>query len=264
MDVLAYDLFKQIGSQLSNFDAHTYDTYVTPVVTNVTMKIGLYLMIFFFIMEVAKIFQQANQNNDGNVAPVTILQCGVYFLLAGAMVAGSLVILNFLNMIIVGGINLLHGTGSYNVFSFTAPKLTMPGFSFTDIGGFVGNVITAAISWIVSFLVGIVASVIMMVLITVRVIQLYVYTILSPIAFSSFASSEYRSIGVGFIKSYFALLIQGMVMLVILGVYNAFNGSWDTSGVTDTTLASLVFPVAMCYLLFKSNSIAKAIVGLAG
>ena len=245
------DLFEVLGGQADKLNENGW-AYVTEIMAGSTIKVGAYLLIFFLVFEIAKIFEAANRNNEGTVVPITMFQACVNTLLAGALVAGSVFILPFINEIVVGGINLIKGTGSYNIISPASPSAP----SFLDG---VGKVF----SWVLAYLIGAVCSLIVVVIVSMRTFQLYIYTILAPIAFSSFASSEYRSIGVGFLKQYCAISLQGLVILLVLGVSNAFSAP-DAGGVVSGGLASLVQPVIVAVLVLQSRNIAKTVVGLGG
>lgn len=245
------DLFKVLGGHADKLNENGW-SYVTQVMQNSTTKVGIYLLIFFLIFEIAKIFETANKNNEGTVVPITMFQSSVNALLAGALVAGSVFILPFINEIVVGGINLIKDTGSYNIF---APA-SLQGVSWTDG---IGKVI----SWLITYLVGAGASIIIVVVVSLRTFQLYVYTILAPIAFSSFASSEYRSIGVGFAKQYCAKALQGFVILIILGLSNSFSAP-DPKGAVAGGFVSLIQPIIVAVLILQSEKYAKSVVGLGG
>lgn len=245
------DLFKVLGGQADKLNENGWE-YVTSVMANSTTKVGSYLLVFFLIFEIAKIFETANSKNEGTVVPITMFQASVNTLIAGALVTASVFILPFINEIVVGGINLIKDTGSYSIFAFASPE----GVSITDGLGKI-------FSWLISSLVGVIASLIVVVIIFMRTFQLYVYTILAPIAFSSFASSEYRSIGVGFLKQYCAISLQGFVILIILGLSNSFSAP-DAGGAVAGGLSSLVQPIIVAVLILQSGKISKAVVGLGG
>ncbi len=245
------DLFKVLGGHADKLNVKGWE-YVVNVMSSSTTKVGAYLLIFFLIFELAHIFENANRNNEGTVVPITMFQASVNTLLAGALVAGSVFILPFINEIVVGAINLVKSTGSYTIFAFASPE----GVSITDGLGKI-------FSWLISSLVGVVASLIVVVIISMRTFQLYAYTILAPIAFSSFASSEYRSIGVGFLKQYCAISLQGLVILIVLGLSNAFSAP-DAGGAVAGGLSSLVQPIIVAVLILQSGRIAKSVVGLGG
>ena len=51
------DLFKVLGGQEADFNTNAWK-YVTDVLSSSTVKVGTYLIIFFLIFEIAKIFER--------------------------------------------------------------------------------------------------------------------------------------------------------------------------------------------------------------
>ena len=49
-----------------------------------------------------------------------------------------------------------------------------------------------------------------------RMFEIMVYTMASPIPLSTFSSEEHRQIGIGFIKSFAAVCLQGLMIIIIL------------------------------------------------
>ena len=58
------DLFKVLGGQAEHLNEKGWD-YVTTIMAKSTTKVGIYLLVFFLIFELAKIFETANKNNEG-------------------------------------------------------------------------------------------------------------------------------------------------------------------------------------------------------
>ena len=155
------DLFKVLGGQAEHLNEKGWD-YVTTIMAKSTTKVGIYLLVFFLIFELAKIFETANKNNEGTVVPITMFQACVNTLLAGALVSGAIFILPFINEIVVGAINLIKGTGSYRLFAFASPAVPSV---FDGLG--------KILSWAISFLVGSISSLIIVVIVCMRTFQLF-------------------------------------------------------------------------------------------
>ena len=58
-----------------------------------------------------------------------------------------------------------------------------------------------------------------------RFFKLYMYTALSPIPLSSFAGQPSQSIGIGFLKSYAAVCMEGAVIILACIIFTKFAGS---------------------------------------
>lgn len=101
------------------------------------------------------------------------------------------------------------------------------------------------------------------IMIFARMFEIMVYTMASPIPLSTFSNEEHRQIGIGFIKSYAAVCLQGLMIIVmfytfsVMGDYiDSLNGTW-LSGSFGILIRTLVLGLG----IFKSGSWSKKLVG---
>ena len=105
---------------------------------------------------------------------------------------------------------------------------------------------------------------IMSVLITVimygRMIEIYLYVSCAPIPFATLGNKEWGSIGTNYIKSIFALALQGFFIMVCVGIYAALVSGLVVADDLSTAVWELMaHTVVLCFSLFKTGSLAKAI-----
>ena len=85
-------------------------------------------------------------------------------------------------------------------------------------------------------------------------------TSLAPIPFSTFGNREQSQIGQSYLRSLFALGFQGFLIMICVGIYAVLVQSVSVS---DDPIASvwmvLGYTVLLCFTLFKTSSIAKAV-----
>lgn len=101
------------------------------------------------------------------------------------------------------------------------------------------------------------------IMIFARMFEIMVYTMVSPIPLSTFANDEHRQIGIGFIKSYAAVCLQGLMIIVMFYTFSimgdfidTLNGTW-LSGSFGILIRTLVLGLG----IFKSGSWAKKLCG---
>lgn len=114
-------------------------------------------------------------------------------------------------------------------------------------------------SWVLSFGIKII-GLLMSVIVIGRFFDIYLYSILGSISIATLASSEYKSIGVNFIKNILALSLQGFLILASLGIYVALikdNLTIDMS--TGTTLKLTTYSIVLILSLFKTKTLAQNI-----
>ena len=105
---------------------------------------------------------------------------------------------------------------------------------------------------------------IMSVLVTVimygRMIEIYLYVSCAPIPFATLGNKEWGSIGTNYIKSIFALALQGFFIMVCVGIYAALvSGLVVADDLSDAVWQLMAHTVVLCFSLFKTGSLAKAI-----
>ena len=105
---------------------------------------------------------------------------------------------------------------------------------------------------------------IMSVLITVimygRMIEIYLYVSCAPIPFATLGNKEWGGIGTNYIKSIFALALQGFFIMVCVGIYAALvSGLVVADDLKDAVWQLMAHTVVLCFSLVKTGSLAKAI-----
>ena len=116
-----------------------------------------------------------------------------------------------------------------------------------DIGGLLGL-------WFQSLFVGLtmnILSICIMLVVYGRLIEIYLVTSLGPIPLATIGNSEWRGMGQGYLKSLFAL-VTGIYAVLIQNI--ALDG--DVSG---AIWGCMGYTVLLCFCLFKTGSIAKAV-----
>ena len=125
-----------------------------------------------------------------------------------------------------------------------------------DIGGLLGL-------WFQSLFVGLtmnILSICIMLVVYGRLIEIYLVTSLGPIPLATIGNSEWRGMGQGYLKSLFALGFQAFLIMVVTGIYAVLiqNIALDRD-VSGAIWGCMGYTVLLCFCLFKTGSIAKAV-----
>lgn len=128
--------------------------------------------------------------------------------------------------------------------------------SAMDIGGLLGL-------WFQSLFVGLtmnILSICIMLVVYGRMIEIYLVTSLGPIPLATIGNSEWRGMGQGYLKSLFALGFQAFLIMVVTGIYAVLvqNIALSTD-VSEAIWGCMGYTVLLCFCLFKTGSIAKAV-----
>ena len=125
-----------------------------------------------------------------------------------------------------------------------------------DIGGLLGL-------WFQSLFVGLtmnILSICIMLVVYGRLIEIYLVTSLGPIPLATIGNSEWRGMGQGYLKSLFSLGFQAFLIMVVTGIYAVLIQNIALDGdVSGAIWGCMGYTVLLCFCLFKTGSIAKAV-----
>jgi hypothetical protein len=95
-----------------------------------------------------------------------------------------------------------------------------------------------------------------------RMIEIYLVCSLAPIPLSTLADREWGQIGNNYLKSLFALAFQGFLIMVCVAIYAALLQSITlTDNIHSAIWGCAGYTVLLCFSLFKTGSLSKAIFG---
>ena len=105
-------------------------------------------------------------------------------------------------------------------------------------------------------------NIIIFVIVYGRMLEIYMITSLAPIPMATLSNREMGGMGQNYLKSLFAVGFQGLLILVCVGIYAVLIQSIATSGDPIGAIWGCVgYTVLLCFMLFKTGSIAKSIFG---
>ena len=105
-------------------------------------------------------------------------------------------------------------------------------------------------------------NIIIFVIVYGRMLEIYMITSLAPIPMATLSNREMGGMGQNYLKSLFAVGFQGLLILLCVGIYAVLIQSIATSGDPIGAIWGCVgYTVLLCFMLFKTGSIAKSIFG---
>lgn len=119
--------------------------------------------------------------------------------------------------------------------------------------------------WLQSSLIGITMwalNIAIFVIVYGRMLEIYLLTSLAPIPFATLSNREFGSMGQNYLKSLLAVGFQGLLILVCVAIYAVLVQGIATSGDPIGAVWGCVgYTVLLCFMLFKTGTIAKSIFG---
>lgn len=104
-----------------------------------------------------------------------------------------------------------------------------------------------------------VISVVIMLVVYGRMFEIYVYSSVSAIPFATMGNKEWGHIGTNYIKGLFALGLQGLFLMVCLGIYAVLVKTIKITDIHTSTMTILGYAVLLGLMMLKSGTLAKSV-----
>ena len=102
-------------------------------------------------------------------------------------------------------------------------------------------------------------SIVIMLVVYGRMFEIYVYSSVSAIPFATMGNKEWGQIGINYIKGLFAIGIQGLFLMVCLGIYTVLVKTIQITDIHTSTFTILGYAVLLGLMMLKSGTLAKSI-----
>ena len=101
--------------------------------------------------------------------------------------------------------------------------------------------------------------VVIMLVVYGRMFEIYVYSSVSAIPFATMGNKEWGQIGTNYIKGLFALGLQGLFLMVCLGIYAVLVKTIKITDIHTSTMTILGYAVLLGLMMLKSGTLAKSV-----
>lgn len=92
-----------------------------------------------------------------------------------------------------------------------------------------------------------------------RMFEIYVYSSVSSIPFATMGNKEWGQIGTNYIKGLFALGLQGLFLMICLGIYTVLIRTVQITDIHTSLFSILGYALLLGLMMFKSGTVAKSI-----
>lgn len=256
------EIFQLIGQSPSTFK----DGSIWKVILNINgalQAIGLSLLVLFFVVGMLRTCGSITEVKR----PEQVLKLFIRFAIAKVLVSEGLDIMLKIFEIVQGiTITIMKTAGISG-----ATKSVLP----NDIVVAINNTrfLKSIPLWAVTLIGGLVITVLSFIMILTvygRFFKLYLYTAIAPIPLSSLAGEHTQNIGISFIKSYCAVCLEGVIIVLSCIIFSLFASSppvVDTNAAAATQvwkyLAELIFNMLVLVGTIKmSDRVVKEMMGL--
>ena len=102
-------------------------------------------------------------------------------------------------------------------------------------------------------------SIVIMLVVYGRMFEIYIYSSVSAIPFATMGNKEWGQIGTNYIKGLFAIGLQGLFLMVCLGIYAVLVKTIKITDIHTSTMTILGYAVLLGLMMLKSGTLAKSI-----
>ncbi|HEO4452247.1 TPA: hypothetical protein VAZ12_000425 [Streptococcus agalactiae] len=104
-----------------------------------------------------------------------------------------------------------------------------------------------------------VMSVVIMLVVYGRMFEIYVYCSVSAIPFATMGNKEWGQIGTNYIKGLFAIGLQGLFLIICLGIYAVLVKTIKITDIHASTFMILSYALLLGLMMLKSGTLAKSV-----
>jgi len=119
--------------------------------------------------------------------------------------------------------------------------------------------------WLQTFIVGFTMralNIVIFIIVYGRMIEIYLMTSLAPIPLATLSNREFGGMGQNYFKALCAIGLQGLLILVCVGIYAVLVQQIATDGSPIMAIWTVMgYTVLLCFTLFKTGGVAKSILG---
>ncbi|WP_017771821.1 VirB6/TrbL-like conjugal transfer protein, CD1112 family [Streptococcus agalactiae] len=104
-----------------------------------------------------------------------------------------------------------------------------------------------------------VMSVVIMLVVYGRMFEIYVYCSVSAIPFATMGNKEWGQIGTNYIKGLFAIGLQGLFLIICLGIYAVLVKTIKITDIHASTFMILGYALLLGLMMLKSGTLTKSV-----
>ena len=250
------EIATQVGTTPANWNAGVF-SLIQQLSETVILPIAGLILTFVATYELIQLIIEKNNMHD--------LDYWIFFKWMFKTAAAILILSNTFNIVmavfdvaqsvISRSAGLIQGSTAIQPDMMTALESSLEAM---ELGSLLGL-------WLQSSVIGLTMwalNIIIFVIMYGRMLEIYMLTSLAPIPMSTLVNREVGSMGQNYIKSLFAVGFQGLLILICVAIYAVLIQGISTSGDPIGAIWGCVgYTVLLCFMLFKTGSIAKSIFG---
>ena len=102
-------------------------------------------------------------------------------------------------------------------------------------------------------------SLVVMLVVYGRMFEIYIYCSVSAIPFATMGNRDWGQIGTNYIRGLFAIGLQGLFLIICLGIYAVLVKTISITDIHASTFMILGYALLLGLMMLKSGTLAKSI-----
>ena len=243
----------EVGKTPSSWNSEVF-TFIKSINTNVVLPIAAIILTAILCMELIQVVMNKNSMHDIDTFDFFkyIIKMWIAVWLVSHAFEFSMAVFDVAQEMVGKAAGVVGNSANITSENFDA---MVDALKTKELGILIGIALeTGLVKFSLTAL-----SVLITVILYGRMIEIYIYCSIAAIPFSTMGNKEWGSIGTNYIKSLFALGLQGLFILIFFGIYAVLVKTVNFTDMHTSILQVLAYGLILGIMMMKSGSIAKAI-----
>jgi len=243
----------EVGKTPSSWNSEVF-TFIKSINTNVVLPIAAIILTAILCIELIQVVLQKNTMHDTDSFEFFkyIIKMWIAVWLVSHAFEFSMAVFDVAQEMVGKAAGVVGNSANITQGNFDA---MVDALKTKELGTLIGIALeTGLVKFSLTAL-----SVLITVILYGRMIEIYIYCSIAAIPFSTMGNKEWGSIGTNYIKSLFALGLQGLFILIFFGIYAVLVKTVNFTDMHTSILQVLAYGLILGIMMMKSGSIAKAI-----
>lgn len=243
----------EVGKTPSSWNSEVF-TFIKSINTNVVLPIAAIILTAILCIELIQVVMRKNSMQDTDTFEFFkyIIKMWIAVWLVSHAFDFSMAVFDVAQFMISKAAGVVGTSANITPGNFDA---MVDALKTKELGTLIGIALETGL---VKFSL-MILSILITVILYGRMIEIYIYCSVAAIPFSTMGNKEWSSIGTNYIKSLFALGLQGLFILIFFGIYAVLVKTVNFTDIHTSILQVLAYGLILGVMMMKSGSIAKAI-----
>ena len=243
----------EVGKTPSSWNSEVF-TFIKSINTNVVLPIAAIILTAILCIELIQVVMRKNSMQDTDTFEFFkyIIKMWIAVWLVSHAFDFSMAVFDVAQSMIGKAAGVVGTSANITPGNFDA---MVDALKTKELGTLIGIALeTGLVKFSLTIL-----SILITVILYGRMIEIYIYCSIAAIPFSTMGNKEWSNIGTNYIKSLFALGLQGLFILIFFGTYAVLVKTVNFTDIHTSILQVLAYGLILGVMMMKSGSIAKAI-----